>query len=132
MGCYGIGIGRLMAAVVEQRHDERGIVWPPQIAPFDVHLIALGTEVEIAETAESLYHMLREQNCQTLYDDRDESAGVKFKDADLIGIPLRLVVGSRSLQAHGVEIKRRSAVESEIVPLHEIEWRMQQLLGAPL
>jgi prolyl-tRNA synthetase len=132
MGCYGIGTGRLMAAVVEQCHDERGIVWPPPIAPFDVHLIALGTEGEIADTAESLYHMLHGQNCQTLYDDRDESAGVKFNDADLIGVPLRLTVGSRSLKAHGVEIKRRSAVEGEIVPLHEIERRMQQLLSTPL
>jgi prolyl-tRNA synthetase len=131
MGCYGIGTGRLMAAVVEQCHDERGILWPPTIAPYDVHLIALGAEVEIADTAESLYHMLRRQNCQILYDDRDESAGVKFNDADLIGIPLRLTVGSRSLKAHGVEIKRRSAAESEIVPLQKIERRMRQLLCTP-
>jgi prolyl-tRNA synthetase len=131
MGCYGIGTGRLMAAVVEQCHDERGIVWPPTIAPYDVHLIALGTEVEIADTAESLYHMLRRQNCQILYDDRDESAGVKFNDADLIGIPLRLTVGSRSLKAQRVEIKRRSAAESEMVPLQEIERRMRQLLSTP-
>jgi prolyl-tRNA synthetase len=130
MGCYGIGTGRLMAAVVEQCHDERGIVWPPSIAPFDAHLVALGTEVEIADTAESLYHMLGGQNCQTLYDDRDESAGVKFNDADLIGIPVRLTVGSRSLKAQGVEIKQRSAVEGEIVPLHEIEKRIRQLLSA--
>lgn len=128
MGCYGIGTGRLMAAVVEQCHDERGIVWPPAIAPYDVHLIAVGAEAEIADTAESLYHKLHRQHCQILYDDRDERAGVKFNDADLIGIPLRLTVGSRSLKADGVEIKRRTAAESEVVPLQEIERRVRQLL----
>lgn len=128
MGCYGIGTGRLMAAVVEQCHDERGIVWPPAIAPYDVHLIAVGAEAEIADTAESLYHKLHRQHYQILYDDRDERAGVKFNDADLIGIPLRLTAGSRSLKADGVEIKRRTAAESEVVPLQEIEKRVRQLL----
>jgi prolyl-tRNA synthetase len=130
MGCYGIGTGRLMACVVEQCHDERGIVWPPSITPYDVHLVALGTEVGITDTAESLYQMLHRQNCQILYDDRDESAGVKFNDADLIGIPLRLTVGSRSLKAGAVEIKRRTATESETVPLTGIEKRVGQLLRA--
>jgi prolyl-tRNA synthetase len=129
MGCYGIGTGRLMAAVVEQCHDERGIVWPPAIAPYDVHLIALGTEAEITATTESLYHMLHGRRCHVLYDDRDESAGVKFNDADLIGIPLRLTVGSRSLKANAAEIKRRTSAESEIVPLREIEHRVPQLLS---
>jgi prolyl-tRNA synthetase len=129
MGCYGIGTGRLMAAVVEQSHDDHGIIWPAAIAPFHVHLIALGTEKQILETAESLHRDLNGGGYEILYDDRDESAGVKFNDADLIGIPLRLTVSPRSLSAGGVEVKLRSATEKEIVPLQSIEEGVQDLLA---
>ena len=128
MGCYGIGAGRLMAAVVEQCHDDRGIIWPLSIAPYQVHIVALGAEADIVDTAESLYHDLGAGGYEILYDDRDESAGVKFNDADLIGIPLRLTVGSRSLSAGGVEIKRRSAAKADVVPLQGIEATLQELV----
>ncbi len=129
MGCYGIGLGRLMAAVVEQRHDHRGIVWPLSVAPYHFHLLVLGDEKATVDAAESLYHTLRDGGCEVLYDDRNESAGVKFNDADLIGIPFRLTVGSRSLRAGGVEIKRRDAEESEIVPLERLMEKVPELVG---
>jgi prolyl-tRNA synthetase len=128
MGCYGIGTGRLMAAVVEQGHDDRGIVWPPAVAPFQMHLIVLGAAGETLETAESLYEDLTTRGYEILYDDRDESAGVKFNDADLIGIPLRLTVSPRSLSAGGIEAKLRSAAEKEILPLEDLEQRIHDLL----
>jgi prolyl-tRNA synthetase len=128
MGCYGIGAGRLMAAVVEQCHDDNGIIWPLSIAPYQVHIVALGAEADIVDTAESLYLDLGAGGYEILYDDRDESAGVKFNDADLIGIPIRLTVGSRSLSAGGVEIKRRSAAKADVVPLQGIEATLQELV----
>ncbi|NIN69342.1 MAG: proline--tRNA ligase [Anaerolineae bacterium] len=128
MGCYGIGTGRLMAAVVEQRHDERGIIWPVSIAPYHVHLIALGRSREVVNAADSLYEELLSKGYEIVYDDRDESAGVKFNDADLIGIPLRLTVSSRSLQAGGVEVKRRDAEEYQIIDFDDIEEVIRQML----
>jgi prolyl-tRNA synthetase len=128
MGCYGIGTGRLMAVVVEQGHDDRGIVWPPAIPPCQMHLIALGAAGETLEMAESLYEDLTTKGYEILYDDRDENAGVKFNDADLIGIPLRLTVSPRSLSAGGIEAKLRSAAEKEIVPQEDLEERIHDLL----
>lgn len=116
MGSYGIGLGRLMAAVVEAHHDEAGIVWPPALAPFDVHLVLLGKDEE-RPAADEVYALLREAGWETLYDDREESAGVKFADADLIGCPLRVTVSKRSLQAGGVEVKARWAAERQVVPV---------------
>jgi prolyl-tRNA synthetase len=132
MGCYGIGTGRLMSTVVEQAHDERGIVWPPAIAPFHIHLLSLGTEEQTVETAESLYADLSARGYEVLYDDRDESAGVKFNDADLIGIPLRLTISPRSLRAGGVEAKLRSSAEPELLPLPSLEERIRELLRRAL
>jgi prolyl-tRNA synthetase len=129
MGCYGIGSGRLMAAVVEQCHDERGIIWPPSVAPYHIHLIALGTDSDVIETAESVYQELHSKGCEVLYDDRDETAGVKFNDADLIGIPLRMTISRRSLDAGGVEVKRRQEKEYQIVSLGAIEQTTKALLG---
>ncbi len=122
MGSYGIGVGRLMAAIVEQHHDEYGIIWPKAVAPFDIHLVSLAKhrEDEVGRQAEALYQSLRQAGFEVLYDDRKESPGVKFADADLIGIPWRVTVSSRSLQSGGVEVKRRSAAEKEIVPLTEL------------
>lgn len=119
MGSYGIGVGRLMAAIVEQHHDEHGIIWPKSVAPFDVHLVSLAKnrEDEVGQQAEALYESLQQAGFDVLYDDRKESPGVKFADADLIGIPWRITVSSRSLQSGGVEVKRRRAAEKEIVPL---------------
>lgn len=119
MGSYGIGVGRLMAAVVEQHHDEKGIIWPESVAPFEVHLVSLAKnrEDEIGQQAEAIYQTLLAAGVEVLYDDRKESPGVKFADADLIGIPWRVTVSSRSLQNGGVEVKRRSEAKAEVVPL---------------
>jgi len=117
MGSYGIGVGRLLACVAEEYHDEQGLTWPVTVAPYQVYVVALqGGE----EAAERLYADLRSANVEVLYDDRDERAGVKFNDADLIGIPIRLTVGKRSLEAGGVEVKLRRSAERSIVALADI------------
>ena len=121
MGCYGIGVGRLLGAAIEQHHDERGIVFPAPIAPYQVCLTALNVEnADVAAAADSLYDDLRRAGVETLYDDRTESAGVKFNDADLLGLPLRLVVSARNLRQGVVEVKRRSEDDAESVPAGEV------------
>jgi prolyl-tRNA synthetase len=118
MGCYGIGVGRLLAAAIEQNHDEKGIVWPLAIAPFQVHLCALRLEEPaVLEAVEKLYQDLIDSGLEVLFDDRNESAGIKFNDADLIGIPLRITVSPRTLQKQSVEVKWRNEKEAELVPL---------------
>jgi prolyl-tRNA synthetase len=122
MGSYGIGVGRLMAAIVEQHHDENGIIWPASVAPFDLHLVSLARQLddEVGRQAETLYQRLQAAGLEILYDERKESPGVKFADADLIGIPWRVTVSARSLQNGGVEIKRRRETEREIVSLDHL------------
>jgi len=118
MGCYGIGMGRLLAAVIEESHDEKGIIWPPEIAPYQIHLVALDIgQAEVSEAAEGLYGALLARGYEVLYDDREESPGVKFNDADLIGLPLRLTVSRRTLEVGGVEVKRRDEESSEVLEL---------------
>lgn len=130
MGCYGIGLGRLMAAAIEQNHDERGIVWPSPLAPYQVYLCAVGMEKpEVEASAERLYADFQSHGVDVLYDDRPESPGVKFNDADLLGIPLRVVVSPRTLKSHGVEVKRRSETEGQLVPGEEILARLEKLIG---
>jgi prolyl-tRNA synthetase len=107
MGSYGFGVSRTLAAIAEQHHDERGLIWPVTIAPFDVHLVVLGADDAARELADSVESLLVDAGVDVLYDDRDESAGVKFADADLIGIPLRVTVSPRSMKAGGIEIKLR-------------------------
>lgn len=120
MGTYGMGIGRIMAAIVEQSHDEKGIRWPITIAPFQVMLLGLDLDKEENRmAAEHVYNYALAAGLEILYDDRAETAGVKFKDADLIGIPIRVVASSRSLQSGGVEIKMRWRKETRIVSLEE-------------
>ena len=120
MGCYGIGIGRIMATLVEQSNDEKGIVWPFSIAPYHVALIGLALEKEEnRQVAEQLYTDLAAAGVEVLYDDRAETAGVKFNDADLVGLPLRAVVSKRSLQNGGIELKLRSQKEGHIAPLED-------------
>ena len=117
MGCYGIGIGRTMGTVVEVHNDDKGILWPKSVTPYHVHLISLqGGEKE----AEKLYEDLKKAGIDVLYDDRDERPGMKFNDADLIGIPLRLVVSKRTIEKDGVEWKERSAKDSSEVKLSEV------------
>jgi prolyl-tRNA synthetase len=124
MGAYGIGLGRLMAAIVESHHDADGIIWPPAVAPFDAVVITLGAEPELSTLAEAAVCELERAGLEVLYDDRDERAGVKFKDADLIGVPLRIGVGRRGIAANAVELKRRASPEVELVPLSELGRRL--------
>jgi len=120
MGCYGIGIGRTLATIVEKHHDENGIIWPEAIAPYQVHLIVLGKDDEILKKADSLYSEMLETGIEVLYDDRKVSTGNKLNDSDLIGIPHRVIMSSRSLENGGVEYKRRDADTSEIVSTTDI------------
>jgi prolyl-tRNA synthetase len=120
MGSYGIGLDRLMAAIAEKHHDEYGIIWPDSVAPYQVHLLHIGSKDEVIETAESLYRQLQEAGFEVLYDDRDASAGVKFNDADLIGVPWRVTVSQRNLKQDGVEVKRRSESDRHLLPLDEL------------
>ncbi len=118
MGCYGIGLGRLMGTIVEVFHDEKGIVWPEAVAPFAAHLIKIKNQkskIKIDEISDKIYNDLIKANIEVLYDDRDTSAGEKFADSDLIGIPYRIVVSEKSLASGGVEIKKRSENKSESI-----------------
>lgn len=122
MGCYGIGPSRLMGVIVEKFADEKGLVWPAEVAPFSLHLIALSKDKdsESWKTAEDLYAKLTERHVEVLFDDRDESAGAKFADSDLIGIPMRVVVSDKSLEKGGVELKERTSENSEIVTVEQL------------
>jgi prolyl-tRNA synthetase len=122
MGSYGIGSGRLLACIAEEHHDEYGLIWPISVAPYPVHLVLLrpkgsGITCETTDLAERLVAMLEGKGIPVLYDDRDESPGVKFNDADLIGLPIRLTVSERALKQGGVEFKRRDRPEKNILPL---------------
>ena len=115
MGCYGIGIGRTMGTILEVHHDDKGMVWPKSVAPYQVHLIDLGKDDSTKEKAQALYIQLTEAGFEVLWDDRNIGAGGKFKDADLIGIPVRLVISARALEQGGLEWKERDSEESKIV-----------------
>ena len=120
MGCYGIGVGRLIACLAEEHRDERGLVWPATVAPFDAYLVGLDLDdAAIRDAAEGLYRDLAAAGVDVLYDDRDERAGVKFNDADLIGLPLRLTLGRRALAQGAVEVRGRKTGETQLVPLTE-------------
>ncbi len=127
MGSYGIGTGRLLASVAEEHHDEQGLIWPISVSPYEIHILSLrGGEGE----AEALYKTLLDEGREVLYDDRDESPGVKFADADLIGVPIRLTVSERSLEAGGVEIKRRDEEKAEVVALDDAPAELGALIAA--
>ncbi|MDY7030342.1 MAG: proline--tRNA ligase, partial [Thermodesulfobacteriota bacterium] len=116
MGCYGIGVGRTVAAAIEQNHDENGIIFPLPLAPFDVLILPVNMhQQEVKEVSKSLYHSLNEKKYDVIIDDRDESPGVKFKDADLLGIPFRLTVSKRTLKENKVELKLRRTGDVIIV-----------------
>ncbi|MEZ4642946.1 MAG: proline--tRNA ligase [Chloroflexota bacterium] len=117
MGSYGIGLDRLLAVIVELHHDDDGIIWPDNVAPYQIHLLHVGKGEQVVETADSLYIQLQQAGFEVLYDDRDTSAGVKFKDADLIGIPWRITVSTRNLDQGGVEVKRRGQSERHLISL---------------
>jgi prolyl-tRNA synthetase len=132
MGSYGIGVGRLLACVAEQYHDARGLMWPVTVAPYAVHLVVLagGAGGEASAVAERLYADLTAAGVDVLYDDREESPGVKFNDADLIGVPLRLTVGERALKRGGVEVKRRDSPDSDIIAVEAAVERVQAAIAA--
>jgi prolyl-tRNA synthetase len=118
MGCYGIGLPRLMATIVEVNHDQKGICWPKEVAPFNVHLIPVEKKLRVKKVAEKLYQDLKKRHIEVLYDDRDDvSVGEKFADSDLIGIPLRVVVSEKTLAKKSVEIKKRDEKKSKLIKL---------------
>lgn len=125
MGSYGIGTGRLLACIVEEHHDEHGIIWPMSVSPYQIQLIVLPWKsIDIGGEgqykAEILFQKFTELDLECLYDDREESPGIKFNDADLIGNPIRLTISERSLKNGGVEYKRRDRLEKLIVPFENI------------
>jgi prolyl-tRNA synthetase len=126
MGSYGIGVGRLLACLAEHYHDENGLLWPVTVAPYHAHLVHLpGGEAEAAR----LYGDLTAQGLEVLYDDRDERAGVKFKDADIVGLPLRVTVSERSLKNGGAEVKRRLGKDSAVAPLEQVAEKLKSEIG---
>ena len=131
MGCYGIGVGRLLAASIEQHNDENGILFPKPIAPYDVQLVGLNMQNdEVTNAANTLYEELTAAGLSTLYDDRSETAGVKFNDADLLGLPVRVVVSPRNLKQGIVEIKERSSDDPTTVPSDEAVDVIRRLIDA--
>ena len=132
MGCYGVGVGRLLAGAIEQNHDDKGIVFPAPIAPYQVHLVSLNPEREdVRQAADALYDGLQKDGLEVLYDDRQESAGVKFNDADLLGLPVRLVVSPRTLRESAVEVKGRREERGKTVRLGEVAEAVRGLLASP-
>ncbi len=127
MGCYGMGVTRLVAAIIEQNHDEVGIIWPDPVAPYDLHIIALnyGKSETVRNAADELYEACLSAGMEVLLDDRDERPGVKFAEADLIGIPRRITVGERGLKDQTVEYRRRRESENEAVALDGVLDRLR-------
>lgn len=122
MGCYGIGISRLMGAIVEVFNDDKGIIWPDSVAPFGIHLISLDMgDREIKDKAEEIYNILQNSNLEVLYDNRDDkTAGEKLNDCDLIGIPLRIVISQKTMKEESVEIKKRNEGETKLVKIKDL------------
>jgi prolyl-tRNA synthetase len=121
MGCYGFGISRALGSIVEIKHDDKGIIWSKNLAPFTAHLIAVGEEKKVKATADKIYQDLQKQNFEVLYDDRqDKTAGEKFAEADLIGIPTRLVVSAKTLAKNSIEVKERGKVSAKLVKIKQL------------
>ena len=121
MGCYGIGLGRLMGAVVEIHHDEKGIIWPKEVSPFQLHLIHIQGNQRVKKTAEKLYQNLQKQGLEILYDDREnKTVGEKFVESDLIGIPYRVVVSEKTLAKNSVEIKKRKEKNTKLIKIKKL------------
>ncbi len=130
MGSYGIGLGRLLAAAIEQNHDDKGIIWPLAIAPYHLYLCPLyGENPQVVATAEDLYADLTAQGLEVLFDDRNESPGVKFNDADLLGIPVRVTISPRTLETNSLEVKWRSEKEPQFVLLEGAVTRLKELIA---
>lgn len=128
MGCYGIGVSRVLAACVEQSHDKFGIIWPKALAPYQVLILTMGPEENLTTEAQKIYESLHEQNIEVIWDDRNERAGVKFNDADLIGIPLQIILGKKSLERGEVEFKIRKTGEKGNFAKDEVLAKVQEIL----
>ena len=129
MGCYGIGVGRTAAAAIEQYHDEDGIIWPMPIAPFQAIVVPVNNKIAaLMKTAEGIYRLLSSNGVEVLLDDRDSTPGVKFKDADLIGIPLRLTIGEKNLKKGLVEIRRRKNGETTLIEKNKVTETVSALI----
>ncbi len=130
-GSYGIGVGRAVQTIIETHHDDKGIVWPPQVAPYQAHVLALPVNDDsVRAKAEALVADLENRGIEVLHDDRDESAGVKFADADLLGIPLRVTVSKRNLKENAAELKLRSSSDSQMVPLDIAAERIAEIVAS--
>ena len=133
MGCYGIGVTRVAAAAIEQNHDADGIIWPMSIAPYQVEVLTLqGKDADVVAAAEKLYQELTAAGIEVLFDDRDERPGGKFKDADLVGIPIRVAVGKKSLAEGKLEIKHRREKQAQLVPAADAAAQVQAMVRAEL
>ena len=121
MGCYGIGVGRLLASSIEANHDDDGIVFPKSIAPYQIHLMHIGKGEKIVEKAEQLYQDWTGKGLEVLYDDRSESPGFKFKEADLIGLPLRVTVSQKTLSVDSIEVKWRSQSDRQLIKIDDFD-----------
>jgi prolyl-tRNA synthetase len=129
MGCYGIGVSRMIAAIIEANSDANGIIWPKEVAPFDVEILPLqGNDPESMKLARDYYDELRKEGFEVLLDDRDESAGRKFNDADLIGIPWKIIIGKRKLAEGAVELKSRKTGEVKVVPKDQVVSVIKEIL----
>jgi prolyl-tRNA synthetase len=115
MGCYGIGVTRVLASAIEQNNDKDGIIWPASIAPYDLYLCFIGKTPETKELIESIHNEFKNAGLEVLFDDRDVPAGEKFGDSDLMGMPYRVVVSGKSLAAGGVEVKRRTENDGSVM-----------------
>ncbi len=130
MGCYGIGLGRVLGTIVEVHHDDKGIIWPKQVAPFQIHLLCLQQDnQEISNKAKEIYDSLLKNNYEVLYDDRSDSAGFKLKDADLLGMPIRIVVSQKTLEKDSVEIKQRSEEKTKLIASEKVLEEVQKIFN---
>jgi prolyl-tRNA synthetase len=131
MGCYGIGVNRILASLIETKHDANGIIWPMSLAPYEVIVSPINVnQPEVMEVANQLYDALTAAKIDVLLDDRDQRPGVKFKDADLIGIPLRIVIGDRGLKEGRLEIKWRHLPAAEMIPAEGAAAAIQKMVEA--
>jgi prolyl-tRNA synthetase len=120
MGCYGIGVERMLAAIIEANHDADGIAWPWEVAPFDLHVVVVGAvEGAVGEALAALEDAAQAAGLDLLVDDRDDSPGIKFKDADLLGMPMRVTVSPRALERGGVELRNRRTGETRVLAIPE-------------
>jgi prolyl-tRNA synthetase len=126
MGSYGIGVDRLIPSIIEASHDEKGMIWPPSVAPYAVHLISIGEDVTVQSAADMLYENLKIAGIEVFYDDRMVSAGEKFADADLLGFPYRLTVSQKTLAENSIELKRRGQNETQLIDTHKIVEALQE------